>query len=34
MIGKIEKKVTDHGQDKYITTSEFNNLTAKHLLQD
>ena len=25
----MEKKVTDHDHDKYITTSEFNNLTAK-----
>ena len=25
----IEKKVTDHVHVKYITTSEFNNLTAK-----
>ena len=24
----IEKKVTDHDHDRYITTSEFNNLTA------
>ena len=26
----IEKKVTDHDHDEYITTSEFNNLAAKH----
>ena len=26
----IEKKVTDHDHDKYITTSEFNKLTAEH----
>ena len=25
---EIEKKLTDHGHDKYITTSEFNNLAA------
>ena len=25
----IEKKVTDHNHDKYITTSEFNMLTAE-----
>ena len=25
----IEKKVTDHDHDKYITTSEFNKLTTK-----
>ena len=25
----IEKKVTDHDHDKYITTLEFNNLAAK-----
>ena len=24
----MEKKVTDHDPDKYITTSEFNHLTA------
>ena len=28
-VSEIEKKVTDHDHDKYITTSEFNNLTAK-----
>ena len=27
-ITEIEKKFTDHNQDKYITTSEFNNLAA------
>ena len=26
---KIEKKVTNHNHDKYITTSEFNKLTAE-----
>ena len=26
----IEKKVTDHDHDKYITTSEFNKLTAEN----
>ena len=25
----IEKKITDHNQDKYITTPEFNKLTAE-----
>ena len=30
----IEKKVTDHNQDKYITTPEFNKLTVEILLQD
>ena len=29
-ISEIEKKITDHNHDKYITTSEFNNLTAKN----
>ena len=29
-ISDIEKKVTDHDHDKYITTSEFSNLTAKN----
>ena len=28
-VSEIEKKVTDRDHDKYITTSEFNNLTAK-----
>ena len=28
-ISDIEKKITDHDHDKYITTSEFNNLTAE-----
>ena len=28
-ISQIEKKVTDQHHDKYITSSEFNNLTAK-----
>ena len=27
-ITKIEKKLTDHNYDKYITTSEFNKLAA------
>ena len=30
----IEKKVTDHDQDKYITTPEFNKLTEEIMLQD
>ena len=29
-ISEIEKKVTDHDLDKYITTSEFNKLTAEN----
>ena len=28
-ISEIEKKVTDHGHDKYITTPEFNKLTEE-----
>ena len=28
-ISEIEKKVTDHNDDKYITTPEFNNLAAR-----
>ena len=28
-INEIEKKITDHSHDKYITTQEFNKLTAK-----
>ena len=27
-INEIEKKITDHNHDKYITTPEFNNLAA------
>ena len=27
-VNEIEKKVTDHNHDKYITTLEFNELTA------
>ena len=26
-INEIEKKITDHNHDKYITTQEFNKLT-------
>ena len=29
-ISDIEKKITDHDHDKYITTSEFNNLTKEN----
>ena len=29
-ISDIERKVTDYVHDKYITTSQFNNLTAKN----
>ena len=29
-INKIEKKITDHKHDKYITTPEFNKLTAEN----
>ena len=28
-INEIEKKITDHSHDKYITTPEFNELTAE-----
>ena len=28
-ITQIEKKVTDHNHDKYITTSEFNKFSAE-----
>ena len=28
-INKIEKKITDHNHDKYITTPEFNRFTAE-----
>ena len=33
-ISEIEKKRTDHKHDKYITTPEFNKLTAEILPQD
>ena len=29
-MNEIEKKFTDHNHDKYITTSEFNDLTTKN----
>ena len=29
-INEIEKKITDHKHDKYITTPEFNKLTAEN----
>ena len=29
-ISEIEKKISDHNHDKYITTSEFNNLTTEN----
>ena len=29
-MSEIEKKVTDHNHDKYITTSEFNRLTTEN----
>ena len=31
---KLKKKITDHVHDKYITTPEFNTLTAEILMQD
>ena len=33
-ISEIEKKLTDHNHDKYITTPEFISLQQKYLLQD
>ena len=33
-ISKLEKKLTNHDNDKYITTPEFNTLTADFLMQD
>ena len=30
-IIEIEKKISDHGLNKYIATPEFNNLTAENL---
>ena len=32
-INENEKKITDHGHDKYITTTEFNKLTAESLAE-
>ena len=29
-INEIEKKITDHDHDKYITTPEFNKLTSEN----
>ena len=29
-INEIEKKITDHNHDKYITTSEFNKVTTEN----
>ena len=29
-VNEIEKKITDHSYDKYITTPEFNKLTAEN----
>ena len=33
-ISEVEKKLTDHNHDKYITTPEFNTLAASILVQD
>ena len=33
-VKEIEKKIPDHKHDEYITTPQFNKLTAKILLQD
>ena len=32
--GKIENKILHHDHDKYITTQEFNKLTADNFLRD
>ena len=32
-ISEIENKVSDHDDDKYITTSEFNNLTTNNFTE-
>ena len=29
-VNEVEKKITDHDHDNYITTPEFNKLTAKN----
>ena len=31
-IGELEKEITDHKHDKYITTPEFNKLTAEYFV--
>ena len=31
-INEIEKRITDHNHDKYITTPEFNDVTSKHFV--
>ena len=31
-VNKIEKKITDHNHDKYITTPEFNKLAAENFV--
>ena len=33
-ISELEKKLTDHNHDKYITTPEFNTLALMFLIQD
>ena len=33
-INKIEKKITYHNHDKYITAQEFNKLAAENMQQD
>ena len=33
-ISELEKKLTDHNHDKYITTAEFNTLALMFLIQD
>ena len=33
-ISKLEKKLTNYDNDKYITTPEFNTLAADFLMQD
>ena len=32
-VNEIEKKITDHNHDKYITTPEFNKLTAENFAE-
>ena len=34
VINETEKKITDHDHNKYITTPEFNNLSAENFVQD
>ena len=34
VINETKKKITDHDHNKYITTPDFNNLSAENFVQD